>query len=349
MRRRIAVWLILATVIASFPDQTRAFNPVSQNSFSIWEWVLRQGSSKVYDRLTIKVPQETSTRAAILNDFFRTHNPQLIPQVEGIIAAEIEETLAAEGISFPPAIFKLGSPPTLLVLSPRAQIAMSEGILLNPALSDGQKEEIESYATKIKPTQSALVVDLGGFSLFPASVEIYSPRQTVKAAAHEWCHHYLSLFPLGWAFFGDARNINEITCGIVGEEVGTKIATKYGWSRPSNTNPAPENKPNLEQELKQTRVIVEGLLAQGKVEEAEALMESERVFLSQYYRIRKLNQAYFAFYGFYGGGAAGNDPTADQVGALRTKSSSLGSFLGEIRWVWSQEKFRELLGKEGIN
>ena len=55
--------------------------------------------------------------------------------------------------------------------------------------------------------------------------------------------------------------------------------------------------------------------------------QRRRVFWDQGYHIRKLNQAYFAFYGAYadspGGGAAGADPVGAAVRALRAHSSSL--------------------------
>jgi len=64
--------------------------------------------------------------------------------------------------------------------------------------------------------------------------------------------------------------------------------------------------------------------------------------------VRKLNQAYFAFHGKYGGGAAGGDPTARQMRELRQKSENLDEFLKRIREVWSRERFEEVLAENGI-
>ena len=47
--------------------------------------------------------------------------------------------------------------------------------------------------------------------------------------------------------------------------------------------------------------------------------------------MRKLNQAYFAFYGAYAdqpGGAAGEDPVGPAVRALRERSQGLADFSG---------------------
>ena len=87
-------------------------------------------------------------------------------------------------------------------------------------------------------------------------------------------------------------------------------------------------------------------LAEGKVEEAEAYMEARRqVFWDNGYRIRKLNQAYFAFYGSYAdqpGGAAGIDPVGAAVRILRAQSLSLSDFLDRMAWVTSFESLQGL-------
>ena len=70
-------------------------------------------------------------------------------------------------------------------------------------------------------------------------------------------------------------------------------------------------------EMHKTRVNAERLLSEGKIDEAETYMELRRRFLwDNGYHIRKLNQAYFAFYGAYAdqpGGAAGEDPVGAAV------------------------------------
>jgi hypothetical protein len=79
---------------------------------------------------------------------------------------------------------------------------------------------------------------------------------------------------------------------------------------------------------------VDELLAQGKITEAEAYMETRRQFFWQNgYAIRKINQAYFAFYGAYAdipGGAAGQDPVGPAVRTLRVQSGTLTDFLKTI-------------------
>ena len=75
-------------------------------------------------------------------------------------------------------------------------------------------------------------------------------------------------------------------------------------------------------------------------------MESRRqIFVENGYRIRKLNQAYFAFHGAYAdrpGGAAGasEDPVGSAVRKLRNQSPSLAVFLNRISWMWSYEQLQ---------
>jgi hypothetical protein len=76
-------------------------------------------------------------------------------------------------------------------------------------------------------------------------------------------------------------------------------------------------------------------------------MEQRRqVFWANGYPIRKLNQAYFAFYGAYAdvpGGAAGEDPVGPAVRTLRAQSSSLAAFLKTIAQMSSFHQLQDAL------
>jgi hypothetical protein len=75
--------------------------------------------------------------------------------------------------------------------------------------------------------------------------------------------------------------------------------------------------------------------------------ERRQVFWENGYLIRKLNQAYFAFYGAYnddpGGGAAGADPVGPAVQAFREKFVNLADFLKAISWVDSFDELKRSL------
>jgi hypothetical protein len=98
--------------------------------------------------------------------------------------------------------------------------------------------------------------------------------------------------------------------------------------------------------MRVTRVEVDRLLAEGRIVEAEHYMEARRQFFWQNgFPIRKINQAYFAFYGAYndapGGGAAGEDPVGPAVVAYRERFDDLSDFLRSIAKV---DSFEELMG-----
>ena len=101
--------------------------------------------------------------------------------------------------------------------------------------------------------------------------------------------------------------------------------------------------------MHQTRVTVDGLLAEGRTAEAEAYMESRRrIFWEHGYLIRRLNQAYFAFYGAYAdepGGAAGEDPVGAAVRELWAQSPSPAAFLRRIAWMNDYADLLDALGK----
>jgi hypothetical protein len=98
-------------------------------------------------------------------------------------------------------------------------------------------------------------------------------------------------------------------------------------------------------EMHETRLATDALLAEGKIDEAETYMEARRIFFLQNgYLLRKLNQAYFSFYGAYAdspGGAAGEDPVGPAVRALRAQSASLAEFVNRISWMTTFERLKK--------
>jgi hypothetical protein len=79
-------------------------------------------------------------------------------------------------------------------------------------------------------------------------------------------------------------------------------------------------------------------------------MEARRVFFWEHgYRIRKLNQAYFAFHGAYAdepGGAAGDDPVGSAVRSLWGAINSPADFLRLVAGLNSYEALQEIVQKE---
>jgi hypothetical protein len=121
---------------------------------------------------------------------------------------------------------------------------------------------------------------------------------------------------------------------------------------PRQDEASPEEPPvfDFRKEMHLTRITVDQLLSEGKVEQAEAYMEARRkIFWDHGYRgLRKLNQAYFAFYGAYADeplGPAGEDPIGAAVRKLRAQSPTLAAFLQKIAWMTTFEDLLRAVGE----
>jgi len=286
---------------------------------------------------------------------------------ESVIQYQISTILSAKGINFagqplPPVLFKMTSLPDQLILSPRTVIHEDASISLSPGLTARQMDELEDKVSS-GLNESALIVPLGGVGVYPTMVYRESSLEyLLKVVAHEWVHNYLTLRPLGWHYDDNPqlRSMNETTADICGTEISQAVlryfypdkappspysqegifAVKSSLNQDQNQAPFDFNK-----EMHATRVQVDNLLLHGKVEEAEQFMELKRqLFWENGYQIRKLNQAYFAFYGAYAEsplGAAGNDPVGPAVRLLREKSGSMADFLNRIAGMTSFELLKQ--------
>jgi hypothetical protein len=89
--------------------------------------------------------------------------------------------------------------------------------------------------------------------------------------------------------------------------------------------------------MHETRVRTDAFLEAGEIEAAERYMDARREFFWEHgYRIRRLNQAYFAFHGAYAdepGGAAGDDPVGEAVRTLWERTPSPADFLRKMAWM----------------
>ncbi len=200
----------------------------------------------------------------------------------------------------------------------------------------------------------SLVAPIGGLATYPSMVlEDEAPERVVSAVAHEWLHQYLIFYPLGAGYWDaqETREINETAAEIVGLEIGGAITARYGLRR--QTAPLSETRQqpaafDFRAFMRETRSITEAKLAEGRVDEAEAYMRARRDELkSNGYDIRKLNQAYFALYGSYGGGFAASprNPIPDLLRQLRERSGSLGEFIFQVREVTSVAQLRAALAQ----
>jgi hypothetical protein len=96
--------------------------------------------------------------------------------------------------------------------------------------------------------------------------------------------------------------------------------------------------------MRALRVEVEALLADGRTEEAETLMNEKRdEFEAHGHYIRRLNQAYFAFHGFYADTPGSIDPLGPKLQTLFEREGSPGAFVRAVRGVTTREDVDEIL------
>ncbi len=294
---------------------------------------------------------------------------ELEPRAEAVLQSQISTTAADLGLTLggqpvPPVLYHTTPPPDALIVSPRKVIRQDADISINADLTIDQITKLEE-AVDQKMNVSSLVVGIGGIGLYPTMVMQTSDiNWLTEVVAHEWVHNYLTLRPLGFSYLStpELRIMNETAASIAGKEIGRAVVAQYypqylpPPSEPAVTSSEPDT-PTVEpdrfdfrQEMRTTRVTVDQLLSEGKIDAAESYMEERRrLFWDNGYLIRKLNQAYFAFYGAYAdqeGGASGTDPVGTAVRALRAESPDLASFLNRISWMWSFDQLKRATFQE---
>ena len=289
------------------------------------------------------------------------------PLAEAILEEQTACVLVEEGFGLlsqevPPVGSHFTPLPLLLVVSPRDHIERTFDLSLRRGLDVAQQEAIEAQMDATFDV-SSLVTHIGGMAAYPAMLfESSSLTWLADVTAHEWAHHYLTLRPLGWNYdaSSEARTINETVASIVGKEMGRRMIARYypellppePAAEEAEREASPSEPPafDFNSEMRQTRVRVDELLAQGQIEEAEDYMEMRRQeFVAQGYGIRKLNQAYFAFHGAYADepGAAGEDPVGPAVQDLRARSPDLHTFVARVARVTTLAELEALLGEMG--
>lgn len=311
------------------------------------------GDLQAWMRLTSQIRAATASTTPDLTriDQLTTERATYEHSVERIVEGYIDEAVSGEGLdrslplfgrvqfTWPPVDFKLTSLPGVLVRSPRDRIERLGDTLLQSGLTLRDVDQIEAMTSD--DHKVSLVVPIGGLAAYPALVrDDRSYDSLLDTASHEWVHHYLAFFPLGeqWGKGGNAETLNETTANIAGREIANLIRQKHpitfseGEDGSIPSGPAPTV--DFGKEMHDLRLRVDALLRAGDISGAEAAMESERVFLADHgIVIRKLNQAYFAFYGTYGDTAASSNPVGPKIEQIWTFTKNVGAFLSVMRGV----------------
>ena len=317
----------------------------------------------IYANPDIRDPEAMAAPVVERLDKLDELRDNLGPLSESILQSQISDTVAELGLTLggqpiPPVLYRSTPLPTALIVSPRNVIRQDENISLKPDLRVDERAKLEEQVDNALDV-SSLVVDVGGIGIYPTMVMQSSNLEFLtEVVSHEWVHNFLTLRPLGLNYLTspELRTINETVAAIAGKEIGRAVLERY---YPDKLPPAPPPEPaetekpslpppfDFRAEMRETRVMVDKLLAENRIDEAEEYMEQRRIFFRDHgYIIRKLNQAYFAFYGAYAdqpGGAAGEDPVGAAVRELRAKSPSLASFLNQVSWITSFEQLQKVL------
>jgi hypothetical protein len=335
----------------------RLLNPLPAselNTGSVFRYFsIREQISSLQSRLNAiqngSQPGEAASLASQLKEL-ENQVASLKPAAEQTISRQISQVLIEQGICqdvlgssvvFPPVDFTLQDPLYVLIVSPRDKIQRMKEINISQDISLEQMQSLESSIDALHV--SSLVVGIGGLgATYPAFVlKNDSLRWTIDTAVHEWLHQYLTFRPLGFLYVLDLLGIsrsdviptlNETVAGIAGGELGELVYNKF-YAPSQESTPSQEPAPSaaafdFNAAMRGIRLQVDAYLAQGQVEQAEQYMEEQRQFLlSQGYYIRKLNQAYFAFYGSYADSPTSVDPIGDNLKSLRKYSGSLKQFL----------------------
>jgi len=314
----------------------------------------------VYSDPTVADPETETAEQQREVDEKRSVLEQRQPMIEAIVQEQISSVLVDEGFdllgsAWPPVEMHMTALPYVLIVSPREKIEQIHNIPLEHGLSVSSREEIEN-AIADGTDRSALVVSIGGLGIFPSMIlESSNINYLADVVSHEWAHHWLTLHPIGlnYAANPSLRTMNETIASIVGEEVGRMVVERF---YPEFVPPPPpetdssvviDEDPDafdLSSQLRTTRIHVDELLAAGSVDEAEEYMEERRQFIwDNGYRIRKINQAFFAFYGAYADtpGEQGDDPIGPALLALRDGSSTLREFMDRISAMTSLDDLQE--------
>jgi hypothetical protein len=229
----------------------------------------------------------------------RTERQELENTVEAVIEGRLTAVLDDEGLEsslpffpdarwvFPPVDVELDATPLVLVVSPRDRIALVEQQPLRADLTPGEVDAIESEI-EASGRYAALVDGLAGMATYPTVVRPRASYESlVETIAHEWVHNYLAFKPLGIRYLDsvELRTLNETVADIAGRDLAARYVDRYPLPADAAASihalrPLPPSV-DVDAVLRELRAEVDALLASGRTDDAEALMQRRRDELAQ--------------------------------------------------------------------
>ena len=365
----LALWLVLL--------EERRWSPAPA-AFDIATWELAAVPGKWLYALGTPLRDDPPSEEALaryfaLPDRGSAEGTRLAPVAEAAIEGRLDAGLRALGMPgvpglsvWPPVDIELTGPPRVLAISPRSRIELASRSILRPGLSLDEAVAIEARVEGDGGT-SAAVMPLGGLSTYPAIVtDGASYADTVEASAHEWVHHHLSFFPLGFSAPGNRETlrISETVADLAGDEIArvvlalsgdptAAIEGAPGGSVAERARAQASRLSDRDVTLRALRLEVDALLLEGRVEQAERRMEEVRLELAERgINLRRLNQAYFAWTGTYAARGDSIDTLAGELREIRGLSQTLPRFIEAVRGATSRADIArvldELRAAEGV-
>jgi hypothetical protein len=370
---------ILAGSILTFVT----IGPFARDEFRIWQWTTDNLPSTLFELTGVardtgaEAGEDAALRYFALTSQIRAELQATEPDidllgalaneranyendVERLVEGYVSEAIDLAGLKrglplfedwrivWPPVEIELTNPPKLLVTSPRDEIVRSDNLLRNDLTLD----EIEAIEERADDEDNvSLVISVGGIAAYPAIIrDERSYDSLLSVTGHEWAHQYLAFYPLGlqWTSGQVGRTLNESTADIVGRELANIVRQKHslGFAPGEDGRQPPREPPTVEFNpiMRELRIDVDALLEAGLIEEAEALMEETRLFLAENgIQLRKINQAYFAFFGDYGDSPASSSPIGPKVDRVWELTQHVGVFLSLMREVTSEADLDEVI------
>ena len=382
-----AATLTLALVIAL--SLLVARGPVGNDEYSVWRWEAEHLAGSVFSLLGVGEGLSEAEEAERLEAYFRLTsairaelqaespdrallealaNERALYEndVERIIEGYVTDAVVAAGLERPLPLFEgvtmlwpavdieLTNPPQVLVRSPRDEIRPAGYTLLQPDLTLDAIERIEAH-TDDEDTVS-VVLPIGGLAVYPAIIrEDRSYYSILRTAAHEWVHFYLAFYPLGIAYnTPEGPTLNETVANVAEVEIARIARERHPIDLPEGADgrapPRERSSLSFSTEMRELRLAVDDLLAKGRVAEAEALMEERRLHLAEHgIFIRKINQAYFAFYGSYATLPQSSDPIGPKVERVWEETGDLLRFFSLVREIRTEAELDEVLVGLGVD
>jgi hypothetical protein len=294
-------------------------------------------------------------------------------QVAAVLVGEGFGTL---GQLLPPISMRFSQTPNLLVVSPRDSIHMDIALNLDPmpleeivAVEQRILDE-RNLSALVVPIGGVAVYP----AMIKETTNLRWAIETFSHEwGHHYLFFYP--LGLNYEFDGEARIINETVADVFGKEIAEEVLARYYPELVTGVDSADgaivlasdhqQSSFDFGATMNETRVTVDQYMAGIGVIEAkmqilsddnqpdraasyqpivdhfvlksETYMEHRRaIFVANGYNIRKINQAYFAFYGGYQGGIAGiggEDPIGPAVRDIRAFSPDVHSFMVAMRGI----------------